>query len=118
MPRFAAGQSPAAGQDQNAPPQGASPAGNYLAARQAERMRDHAMAAQFLDRAVADDPSNFELLTRAHTAMINDGRFAEAVELARRILAVSQRNPSAQLTLAVDAIASTTGSQRNVIKLI
>ena len=101
----AAGQSPAAEQNRIGPPASASPSGNYLAARQAERMRDHAMAAQFLDKAVADDPANFELLTRAHGAMINDGRFAEAVEMARRILAVSQGNPSAQLTLAVDAIA-------------
>jgi tetratricopeptide (TPR) repeat protein len=79
-------------------------AGAYLAARHAERGRDHGNAARFLERALAREPGNFDLLQRAHVANVNEGRFDVAIELARRVVELSSANPQANITLAVDAI--------------
>lgn len=81
----------------------ATSAGNYLAARHAERERDHDAAARFLERALALEPRNFDLLLRTHAALVNRGAFDEAVAAARRIVETSAANASANLTLAVDA---------------
>src|SRR5690242_2011527 len=77
--------------------------GAYLAARHAERVRDVGAAAQFMEDVLNKDPNNFELLTRAHMLLLADGRFDEAVVMARRILQQSSANPQAHVTLAVDA---------------
>jgi tetratricopeptide (TPR) repeat protein len=77
--------------------------GSYLAARHAERVRDVGSAAQFMEDVLNKDPSNFELLTRAHLLLLADGRFDEAVVMARRIVQQSSANPQAHVTLAVDA---------------
>jgi tetratricopeptide (TPR) repeat protein len=78
-------------------------AGNYLAARHAERVRDHDAVANFLARALAREPGNFDLLLRSHAALVNRGAFDEAVAAARRIVDTSVANAAANLTLAVDA---------------
>ncbi len=78
--------------------------GNYLAARHAERQRDHGSAARFLERALSQEPGNFDLLQRTHAALVMEGRFAEAVIAAKRIVETSPANPGANLTLAVDAV--------------
>jgi tetratricopeptide (TPR) repeat protein len=75
--------------------------GAYLAARHAERQRDHDAVARFLEQALAREPNNFELLGRTHLALVNAGRFNEAIPLARRIVDQSSANPQANLTLAV-----------------
>ena len=81
-----------------------SAAGGYLAARYAERTRDYDVAARFLMQALEDEPDNFDLLIRAHAALIAAGRFDDAIKIAQRILQVSQGNPSAQFTLAIDDV--------------
>ena len=78
--------------------------GSYLAARHAERQRDHGNAARFLEQALAQEPENFDLLQRTHAALVTEGRFAEAVAAARRIVETSPANPGANLTLAVEAV--------------
>ncbi len=78
--------------------------GSYLAARHAERQRDHGSAARFLEQALAQEPGNFDLLQRTHAALVTEGRFAEAVIAARRIVETSPANPGANLTLAVEAV--------------
>ncbi len=78
-----------------------SPFGHYLAARHAERERDLSNAARFVAKVLERDPNNLEILHRAHLLMLGDGRFAEAVTLARRIDTLSPNNPPANLTLAV-----------------
>lgn len=83
----------------------ASPSGNYLAAMHAQRARDSAAAAEFAGRVLAANPLNFELLSRAHIAMVEAGRFEEAVDLARRIARNSPAQTQAQLTLAIEEIA-------------
>lgn len=82
----------------------ASSAGNYLAARHAERERDHDSAARFLERALEQEPGNFELLLRTHAALVNRGAIDEAVTAAKRIVETSSANAAANLTLAVDAV--------------
>jgi tetratricopeptide (TPR) repeat protein len=77
--------------------------GSYLAARHAERVRDVGNAARFMAEVLDKDPTNFELLTRAHLLLLADGKFDEAVVMARRILQQSPANPQAHVTLAVDA---------------
>ncbi|MGQ0664216.1 MAG: tetratricopeptide repeat protein [Pseudomonadota bacterium] len=84
-----------------APAFSASALGNYLAARQAERQRDQGSAARFILAALEEDPENFDLLNRAHTLLIGDGRVSEAVDIARRIVRLSAANPQANLTLAL-----------------
>lgn len=77
--------------------------GAYLAARHAERIRDVGSAARFTADVLSRDPQNFELQVRAHALLLADGRFEEAVAMARRILQQSANNPQAHVTLAVDA---------------
>jgi predicted Zn-dependent protease len=79
-------------------------AGAFLAARHAERQRDWDGASRYLEQALALEPDNFDLLQRAHVAVLSDGRFPDAVALARRIVAVSSANPPANITLAIDEI--------------
>lgn len=75
--------------------------GNYLAGRHAERQRDYAAASRFLLDALDGEPDNFELLARVHGLLINDGRFEDAVDIAKRIIVLSTNHPAANLTLAV-----------------
>ncbi|HEX2113251.1 MAG TPA: tetratricopeptide repeat protein [Alphaproteobacteria bacterium] len=90
-----------AGGDEGPLPQSIS--GSYLAARHAERVRDVGGAARFMAEVLEKDPNNFELLTRAHMLLLADGRFDDAVVMARRILQQSAANPQAHVTLAVAA---------------
>ncbi|MBM3522909.1 MAG: hypothetical protein FJX57_08125, partial [Alphaproteobacteria bacterium] len=80
----------------------ASWSGSYLAGRHAERLRDFDGAATFLGQALVHEPANFELLQRTHAALLNEGRFEDAVALARRIVGLSSANAAANITLAVD----------------
>ena len=73
-----------------------SPAGSYLAARHAERERDHESAARFLEQALEREPGNFELLLRTHAALVNRGAFGEAVVAAKRIVETSSANAAAR----------------------
>lgn len=88
----------------SAPVGAASLTGSYLAARHAERQRDFDGAAEYLAQALVHDPANFELLQRAHAALLSAGRFADAVGLAQRIVAQSSANAAANVTLAVEAV--------------
>jgi tetratricopeptide (TPR) repeat protein len=83
----------------------ASPSGNYLAALHAQRTRDANAAAEFAGRVLEANPLNFEVMVRAHAAMVEAGRMDEAVELARRLTRVNAGNTQAQLTLTIDDIA-------------
>ena len=95
-------------------PRGASPAapvapaqfstfGSYLAARQAQAMRDSASAADFYAQALAAEPNNGELLRRAFTAMVAEGRIEDAAALAERLRAVGANVQMAGLVRAVHA---------------
>ncbi|MBK8175136.1 MAG: tetratricopeptide repeat protein [Rhodospirillales bacterium] len=83
------GATGAAGKDSPAEP-GSSISGNYLAARHAGVVGDDQEAASFLTAALAQSPDDPVLLGRAYSALAMDGRVAEAVEVARRFIAVEQ----------------------------
>jgi tetratricopeptide (TPR) repeat protein len=95
----------AAGQRTSAPPvKMQSALGSYLAARHAQVDHDYAGAAQFVDRALASDPGNYELIRRAFLLRLTEGKVEEAVPLARRLVALDGRTGLAGLVLLVQDI--------------
>jgi tetratricopeptide (TPR) repeat protein len=78
--------------------------GSYLAARHAQQLRDYGPAADFMGRALADDPGNADLQRRAFVLRVSEGHIAEAVPLARRILETDHGNGLAQMVLLVEEI--------------
>jgi len=78
--------------------------GDFLAARQAERERDFAAAARFMQRALEQSPDNYDMLVRAQTFLVIDGRFDEAVKLAQRTLRVAPGHPQSALLMALNDI--------------
>jgi tetratricopeptide (TPR) repeat protein len=81
-----------------------SSAGSYLAARHAGASRDAAAAAIYYRLALRSDPRNPELLSRAFTAVLQNGEIDEAVRLAERLLQVEKTDRVARLVLGVRAI--------------
>lgn len=76
---------------------------NYLAGRHAANQRDYATAALFFQRALADDPTNMELLERTFLLHFADGNIGEALQLAPRVLKAKPDYKLAKLLLAVKA---------------
>lgn len=81
-----------------------SPYGHYLAGRHADRQRDLSIATDFLLRALELDPDNLQILARAFALAAGDGRGAEAVDLARRLVKARPEHATARLVLTVDAV--------------
>jgi len=73
--------------------------GSYLAARHAQIDRDYGNAAQFLDQALANDSNNYDLIRRAFVLRLSEGRIAEAVPLAHRVVDIDGRSGLAGLVL-------------------
>ncbi len=94
----------------DAPAAFASPYGDFLAGMVASHEKDLSAAADFMKRAWESDPDNFELLRRAFLLVAAEGRHAEAVRLARRVLEQGPANGSypeailVKLVLTVDSI--------------
>ena len=53
--------------------------GSYLAARHAQQEHDYAEAASFIERSLADDPDNYDLMRRAFVLRLSEGRVGDAV---------------------------------------
>jgi tetratricopeptide (TPR) repeat protein len=85
-------------------PIGKSELGAYLAARQAERERNFNSAAQFMLAALERDPNNYDMLVRAQTFLVLDGRFDDAAKLAERTLQVAPGHPQSVLLLALSDV--------------
>ncbi len=83
------------------PPLANTELGNFLAARQAERERDYGAAAKFMLSALETDPDNYDMLVRAETFLVADGRFDDAVELAKRTLKIAPGHPQSALLVAL-----------------
>ena len=83
---------------------GRSGAGNYLAGRQAQKKQDFGSASRYLQRALGDNPENGLLLRRTFLAKLADGRVADAVPLARKVVHKDTASPIARLVLVVEAI--------------
>jgi tetratricopeptide (TPR) repeat protein len=97
----AAGQSAPA---EAAAPMAPSPLGNYLAAGHAQEVHDYDNASKFLERALANDPNNFELVRRAFVLRLSDGKIDQAVPLARRITDLDGNRGLAAIVLLVEDI--------------
>ena len=82
-------------------PAAPSPLGSYLAARHAQEVHDYAAAAQMMEQAVKDDPSNFDLVRRSFVLRVSDGKIADAVPLARRIVDLDGNSGLPALVLLV-----------------
>ena len=83
---------------------GSSGFGNYLAGRQALKMRDFSAAADYLGRALADNPDDELLLRRTFLARLSHGQVHQAMDMAHRIVDEDATSPIARLALVVDAI--------------
>ena len=81
-----------------------SPLGSYLAARHAQEIHDYDNAARLMEKALADDPGNFDLVRRAFVLRVSDGRIAEAVPLAERIVDLDGNSGLAAIVLLVEEI--------------
>jgi tetratricopeptide (TPR) repeat protein len=81
-----------------------SPYGDYLAGLIAGKQRDLSAAADLMLRALDNDPENAALLRHTFTLVAADGRHAEAVRLARRVVEHFPDDSSARLVLAVDKV--------------
>ena len=81
-----------------------SPYGDYLAGLVAQNHDDLSAAAEFMLRALKADPENLRLLKNAFSLVAAEGRHAEAVRLARRVLAQEPEDSTANLVLTVDAL--------------
>ena len=83
---------------------GWSPAGLYLAGQHAVDSGDMKTAADLLPLALQSDPGNRVLAQQALIALISDGRFDEAITLAKQTSEVDPKAPLASIMLAVDAV--------------
>ena len=67
------------------PKPGATTAGNYLAGRHAQAVREMASAIAFYAAVLAREPDNPDLLRRAFVIYLAEGRIADALALAPRL---------------------------------
>ena len=93
-----------AASEQSAAP--ASPLGSYLAARHAQQMRDYVSAADFMDRALARDPENFDLRRRTFALRVSEGHIADAAALAKEVAERDRNAGLAQLVLLLEDVKS------------
>jgi tetratricopeptide (TPR) repeat protein len=89
--------------DESVPPP-SSALGSYLAARHAQQQRDYARAADYMGRALADDPENNDLVRRTFVLRVSEGRVDEAVPLARRIVALDRHAGLPQIVLLLQDV--------------
>ncbi|HKJ74249.1 MAG TPA: tetratricopeptide repeat protein, partial [Alphaproteobacteria bacterium] len=59
--------------------------GSYLAGRYASAINNSRMASEYYLRALKSDPNNKDLLERAFSSVVADGRYDDAVKLAKRL---------------------------------
>src|SRR5579883_2838467 len=78
--------------------------GSYLAARHAQEEHDYAHAAQFMNRALTEDPSNFDLMRRTFVLRVSEGRVADAVPLAERVVDLDHNSGLAEIVLLLQEV--------------
>ena len=59
--------------------------GSYLAGRYASAINNSRMASEYYLRALESDPTNKDLLERAFSSVVADGRYDDAVKLAKKL---------------------------------
>ena len=83
---------------------GESRAGQYLAGMQAQRLRDPAAAAKYLESALGHDPNNLRLVRHVFYLMVAEGQLAGASQHARMLLRHEPGSFIPVMTLAVTAM--------------
>lgn len=83
---------------------GSSSYGDYLAGLVASNQNDVTAAADFLLQVYERDPGNYEVLRNTFSLVAADGRYTEAVRLARRIVEIDPNLTTANVVLAIDEI--------------
>ena len=81
-----------------------TPAGSYLAARQADLDRDPDAAATYFRAALKSDQRNPELLELTFYSVLAFGEIDEAVRLAERLVQLDRNNRNVHLVLGVRAL--------------
>src|SRR5262245_66680765 len=81
-----------------------TPAGSYLAARQANLDRDPDAAATYYRAALKSDQRNPELLELTFYSLLAYGEINEAVRLAERLVQLDRNNRNAHLVLCVRSL--------------
>lgn len=79
--------------------------GNFLAAQFAQFRQDWSVANDYLDKMIATDPSNIELLQRAMVLAMQAGDTNRAISLARKVQTADEENVLALLFIGVDQLA-------------
>jgi tetratricopeptide (TPR) repeat protein len=77
--------------------------GDFLAGRLAQTSGDIRAAAEYYTAALDHDPDNQELMQRAFTLMVAEGRLDAAMPLADRLVALDSDSPVPQMVLGVRA---------------
>jgi tetratricopeptide (TPR) repeat protein len=83
---------------------GTSSSGDYLAGLIAAQRHDLSSAAEYMNRALAQDPDNPDLLRQTFLLVAADGRYGQAVGLARKVIERNPENVVAALVLIVDLV--------------
>jgi tetratricopeptide (TPR) repeat protein len=78
--------------------------GSYLAGRYASAINNSRVASDYYLKALEGDPQNQDLLERAFSSVVADGRYDDAVRLANRLDSASAAQGIARLVLLADDI--------------
>jgi tetratricopeptide (TPR) repeat protein len=81
---------------------GVSSSGNYLAGRHASNMRDFESAADYMAKALSENPKNPILMRQTYRLKLANGEIAGTEALAKRIIAADRAAPLANLGLVVE----------------
>jgi tetratricopeptide (TPR) repeat protein len=104
----------ATGDARNPPAVPDSALGSYLAAQHAQTVHDYGDAANFLERALAADPGNYDLVRHAFLLRVSEGRLTESVSLAQRIIDIDGRSGLPGLVMLEQALKA--GKYDEVVK--
>jgi len=80
----------------------ASAFGSYLAGSVAQQDHAYGAAAEYLERALQQDPDNLDLIRRTFVLRLSEGQMARAATLARRLNSIEPRSGLAALVLMVE----------------
>jgi tetratricopeptide (TPR) repeat protein len=84
-------------------PQAKTLLGSYLAGRVARSQHDTAAAAEFYKSALTQDANNEALMDQALGMYVTEGRWDEALQLAKQLITTQQTHRMARLILGLDA---------------
>ncbi|MGB9142828.1 MAG: hypothetical protein WCB71_11595, partial [Aestuariivirga sp.] len=75
--------------------------GNYLAGRTAGKERDNEIAADYLSKALLEDPANPVLIERLFLLEVSAGNMPDAEELATKVLSFNSQHRMARIVLGL-----------------